>query len=562
MSDRFDEQYEEAKLRNRLFTWEEKKGLFRLLTKDWGDGRGKQPYKPHKYQIEAHKSKARVKVMVAGNRGGKSLFAAVEGAIALTRFNARIWVIGETYDICDREWAYIQYFVTKSDLWHKRIKPEIERQMEEADLTGSASSYIHVKNNHPKRIEIDWPCQEKSFIRQRQFGRLTEGGTAIEGEELTGIIWSEGARIPKPLVEQHLNKRLADRWGWMILAVTAKGKDEFLSECYHRGAEYTIDVDIDRMAQKVNYEKKPVEKTRFHVDNTDSYWDSYFTVHFPAFESPHYNMETYNADRRALFEGTLDESVFKERNFGTFESMSGVFYQGLDWDMVLTHSHSFPENATYYRSLDPGFAGAFCCLFMYVDDSGNYVVYNEIYKDHVHLEAFIPKILDATEHNIEFTTGDPATKRHTHHHKDATSVRIRDLGIVPYYLPNNLPRNTVSRLNHWKPYLYDYKLEIWEDKCPNLVREMKILEWGEQTYQSGHSTRSQKLAKSPMHALDCLTYLFYMYPKYEPPAEKKKKHVPNGSVFDWDDDHPHPNSFKAGLMEQRKNKRKAKIGVW
>ena len=528
----FFEQRADAIKRNRLLSFDQMMDIWQYHVRDWGDGEGEHSYVPHDHQARFHKSLARVRTHVTGNRGGKSISASAEAECYMTQPDTRIWILGETYDICDREWDYLQFGLLKSGIWYKVIQPEIERQMAQIGEDGSPKRYLRVHNSHPKRIEINWPNAPASFICQKQYGKLAGGGRSLEGEKLSGIIMAEGSRVPADIYNQNLDKRLSDKWGWVILPCTPKGKDDYLYVCYQNGMAEQMVVDIDRNKKKVYFDMRPTKKGEYHVDNTTSYWDSYETICYPAFYSPYYNKETYYSDVRRLFKGELDDKLFRERNFGTFESMAGSFFPGVNWDDVFVEEFPIPDDATHFRSIDPGRAGAAACTWSYIDKNGIFVVYDELYRSGLCTEEFGKLVLEQTKYPIAYTSGDREMTRHTHHSMRSPERQLKDLGIEPLFFPKKMPPYIIDRIDFWKNKLYTGKMKIFKKKAPMLCKEMEALEYAPKRYNAGHSITRDELAETPKHSLDTVTYLQWTYPRYKEPFVKPKKEVPESSVFD------------------------------
>jgi len=310
---------------------------------------------------------------------------------------------------------------------------------------------------------------------------------------------------------------------------------------FRKGLSRELIVDIDRVSNRVYHTYKDVELDERHVERTDTYSESYETFQHPAFDNPYYNVDDYNAEVQELFEGRVDESVFKERNFGTFESLSGNYFMGIKEDQTFVKSFPLPENVTCYRTIDPGRAAKACCLWVAVQPwEGNkfrYIVYRELYQDGLYVEKFVEMVKQMTKEEIMYTVSDRQAAQKRFDTKDTVAERMVDLGLKPLRVPGHgmLPTTSLERFNSWLPDIKDGRVVIFEDQCPNFKREILELEYAAPDItKTGHMVRREKLADSDQNALDAFTYLHYMNPKHctqddverkKEEAEKKTKNI-------------------------------------
>jgi hypothetical protein len=534
-----------------MLPYEEKERLWKLIARDWENGSEPMPYIPFDAAEQIHRSKARVKVIAAGNRFAKSLIAAMECAVAMTVPGCHLWICGNTLKICDNEWAYIEHALTKTDLWYKHIAPKIRKQLlelgEPAD-PDKLRKYVSVIRGKPKSLTINWPKGNASIIEQISYNS-PNNYTNLEGVKLNGIVFAEGSKVPKIVWERHLEKRLSDKWGWVCFPSTPKGKDETLYPFFRRGQGSELKVDINRDDRTVGYHYENIEKGDFHIDNAVGYEESYETFQFPGFVNPYYNKKSYDADVRKLFDGELDETTFRERNFGTFESFAGSFYTGLDWASCTRDSSDveIPSDANIYVTIDPGRASRASVHWVAIckpDEFGveQWIVFDEMYQKGMWTEKLVEAILERNDKlgvRVDGYVADRTITRDTQHSERSVERTMMDMGIKPLKVPITMPRYTIDRLNHWKPRLMKGQLIIFRDQCPNLISEMEGLEYERPEYANGRTVQRELLAKGDMHALDDITYLVYTRPRWSPEPEVvvvAKKDLParKGSfAYDW-----------------------------
>ncbi|MCR4315579.1 MAG: hypothetical protein NUW37_04425 [Planctomycetes bacterium] len=151
-------------------------------------------YEPHPGQRSFHDSSARMKILVAGARFGKSLAAAREVEPYILASNTRGWIVGPTYDLGSREFQYI--FQSLID----------DQQIETNRKSFSDRSMI---------IETTW----NSFVEVRS----AHNPISLLGEELDWLILSEAAQLSQTVYERFLRARLSTRIGKLIVPSTPNG---------------------------------------------------------------------------------------------------------------------------------------------------------------------------------------------------------------------------------------------------------------------------------------------------------------------------------------------------
>ena len=532
----FDRSYRKAQKRNKMLTFEEKLKIWKHVKRDWGNGENtKQFYSPFPEAELIHKSKARTVVLACGNRFAKSLIAAMEAICLLTQPGTKTWIVGASYAVCDNEWEYIEQAITNTDFWRvfciKKLKRLLRKQWS-ADMTKEEIDKKFEKYNfeqHRKiyhdrgnRLIFDWPGENPSVIEQKSYGADWVG---MEGAKVSLIIYAEGSKVPSRLRERHLKKRLSDLYGREIIPATPKGRDSFLYPSFHRGLSKELVVDIDWINKTVTTLYKNVDKSEYHVDKAESYSESYETFQFPGYVNPYYNREDYNSDVKDMFSGKLDASIFRERNFGTFESLSGSYFMGVDEDKTFVNSFPLPENITCYRAMDPGRATHACCLWIAVQPwEGNkfrYIVYNELYRANLYLETYVETVKKMTQRDIYMNIIDRQAEYQTFDGQFTWKDRMMDLGIKPLRKAEGMPRGTIARCDLWLPELKDGTVVIFKDRCPNFVDEILQTEYADPKTANGIEVRQEKLAASPQHAIDSFNYFRWSNPKYVPPHEVK-----------------------------------------
>lgn len=557
----FLKEYEEARISNGILSFEEKMHIWSFCTCEWQTGKKPYPYIPFPEAEKIHRSIARYLMISAGNRFAKSLIAAMEAVAAMMVPGANIWLVAPQLRLAaNGEWPYIYNCIMDSGLWDGFIKPKIRElliqhkgykkeptaraEKEQYDKQVTMHKYISCRDSSIKELTIKWPGAPNSHLATMSYNNQKDW-IKLEGANVTMMIFPEGSRVPLKVWVRHLEKRLSDTAGRVIIPCTAKGRDQFLYPMFQKGLSVTLKVDIDYNNCNVTHTYVDVPKGEFHVENTMSYMDSYETFHYAAIDNPYYNMKDYESDCRALFSGELDESTFLERMFGMFTSYSGLYYTGLNYKTICKKSYDvqIPKNATHYVTIDPGRATYAAVEFFYIckpDENGisKWIFYDEIYEKDMWVEKLVDKIKEKTKYKVRKYICDRTDERKTHHHEHSVQDRMRELGLEPMTCPWEMKGNTIDRLNRWKPRLFKEEIVILEDKCPRLVLEMQELEYADPVVTAGKQKNVSKLV-GDTHALDSVTYahyctlrwIDYVQEEEEAEARKPKVHTRNSVAY-------------------------------
>jgi len=166
-------------------------------------------YAPHPGQWEVHRSTAPRRVVACGVRWGKSKLAAAEALCAAMEPCSRSvgWVIGPTYDLCDR--VFREIVIIAAEHFPHRIKSlkESEKRLLLRNMSGGLS-------------EIK--------------GKSAENPISLLGQGLHWVILDEAARLKHTIWDSYISQRLIDHKGWALMISTPKGKGWF-HNMYVRG---------------------------------------------------------------------------------------------------------------------------------------------------------------------------------------------------------------------------------------------------------------------------------------------------------------------------------------
>jgi phage terminase large subunit len=151
-------------------------------------------YVPHKHQKKLHDDKHRYKVVVAGRRFGKSVFARHHCVLNAIHNPGLYWIVNPTY----RQGKQIHWHDLKKEVPHQLIDYKNEQELS-----------IHLKNG--SRIEIKGADNED----------------ALRGVGLKGVILDEAADQKSKTWWEIIRPTLVDSKGWAVFIGTPKGFNWF-----------------------------------------------------------------------------------------------------------------------------------------------------------------------------------------------------------------------------------------------------------------------------------------------------------------------------------------------
>lgn len=176
-------------------------------------------YEPHPGQMRVHRSCARRRIVSCGVRWGKSLCAAIEAILSalLAQGNCIGWVVAPTYDLADRVYREIEFYILEH-LRHRVVqRKESERRIVIRNVSGGLSEIRAKSADNPD---------------------------SLLGEGLDFLIVDEASRLKARIWQNFLSPRLIDKDGWALLISTPKGKNYFF-DLFRRGQEPGRDADYE-----------------------------------------------------------------------------------------------------------------------------------------------------------------------------------------------------------------------------------------------------------------------------------------------------------------------------
>lgn len=278
-------------VRHRNWQWSEKKKLF----KEMG-------YEPHEYQIKVHSSDARYIMVVAGTRGGKSFTTAHEALVTFFLPDARIWLVGQQYNVADKEFDWIEERLLS---WRIEDKSAVE----------FFGINIHKPKFGSRRITSPWG----SYIETKSCKEPEK----LLGVELDLIVLCEPHHIAWKIWQQMLRGRLASRKGRVIGAATGCGYSTLMRKFLQRG-------------------KSEEEK-----------WSEWYALSYSSDKNPYFPKEEFEAAREEL-----DEKIFLEQFGGQIVDIRGNVFDVGDESIIplekISQHKNWPHLVAYlHRSNNP-----------------------------------------------------------------------------------------------------------------------------------------------------------------------------------------------------------------
>lgn len=303
-------------------------------------------YKPHKYQKELHDDPHRYKVIVAGRRFGKSVFARAEVLYkAIFGEPGLYWIVNPTY----RQGKQIH--------WNE-LKKEIPRDL--VSYKNEQELSIHLVNG--SRIEIKGADNEDS----------------LRGVGLKGVVLDEAADQKEKTWWEIIRPTLVDSEGWAIFIGTPKGFNWFY--------------DLFLMGQK-------------HSKTYDPEWASY---QFSSFDNTYLKKRELDKAKKSTDEDTFSQEYmaqfkrFKLAIYSMFERETHVvdpfdipFYG--DWEIYRCLDFGYGAEPTV-------------CLWIAVSPEEKWYIIDEYYeiKDTSDYHCGVIMAKSAQYPSAVATYGDPA----------------------------------------------------------------------------------------------------------------------------------------------------------
>lgn len=310
-------------------------------------------YHPHEKQMLFHKSDARFRIPICGRRFGKSQMAAREVEPILMMPNRRVWIVGPTYDLGEKEFRVV---------WNDMIvnlRLGKEREVK--------SSYSRKQGD----LSIEFPWGSRIEVRS------ADRAENLVGEGLHFVIMSEAAKHQEETWVRFIRPALTDYRGGAVFPTTPEGQNWIYN--------------MWKVGQ----------------DPSEPDFESW---KFPSWENPFVYPLGIEDPEILLTKRTTPADEFAQEYAADFTSFSGKIYK--EWDESV-HVKQIKYNPALpnYIAFDWGYAAPMAAIEFQLDSFQRVFVWREHYKSQTRLKDFIAELRwrnQPDNYKIDLTFGDCA----------------------------------------------------------------------------------------------------------------------------------------------------------
>lgn len=291
-------------------------------------------YNPHPRQRLFHESETRFKIPICGRRFGKSIMAAREVEPMLMMPNRRIWIVGPTYDLGEKEFRVI---------WNDMIiKLGFGRERD-------------VKRSYAKKqgdLSIEFPWGTRLEVRS------ADRPENLVGEGLHYVIMSEAAKHVKETWDRFIRPALTDYRGGASFPTTPEGQN-WIYDLWQKGRD--------------------PKETAFES------WQ------FPSWENPHVYPLGENDPEILLTKRSTPDEEFRQEYAADFTSFAGKVFA--EWEEgIHVQETKYNPNLPNYIAFDWGFVNPMAAIEFQIDSMQRVRVWREHYKSRMRLRDFLGEL--------------------------------------------------------------------------------------------------------------------------------------------------------------------------
>jgi len=232
----------------------------------------------------------------------------------------------------------------------------------------------------------------------------------------------------------------------------------------------------------------------------------------------------------------LDEDEREAREHGHFVQLGGLVYKKFHKDLHVVPSFIPPKEWEWYASMDHGYANPTAWLWHAVARDGTVVTFDEHYaaeltvKEHAHI---VNEKNKAFKRIPDYIIGDPATQQRQG--VTGTSIAAEYALNGVYITPGNNDVTTgVNQVNSYLGINPATNKPYWQitENCPNLINELprqRWQRWASKKSQEENNPR-EKIHKKNDHASDSARYFFSFMPDLRPEEPPMKDAMPVNST--------------------------------
>ncbi len=480
-------------------------------------------YRPMPLQEEFHQSLVSERIVLGGNRGGKSLATFVEDARAATgcdpyekypKTDGNLVIVGRNWPHIGLV-AYPMLFRAGS---FRIIRDEATNEWRSFDPTKDGARRKDAKPAPPlipPRFvkEVSWVlksaqyCQKVTLVNGWVINFFSSEGDPPQGFQADLVHIDEDINNERWVGE--MQARLADRKGRFVWSAMPHSKNDALLGLCERAEKEVESGNENPIIRK-------------------------FTLRF--LDNAHIDEEEKrkNIERWAAL--GMDE--LKMRAEGEFTTESTLMYPTFN-SSVHIHPRSelpggqVPPDWTRYVAIDPGHAVMACVFGAVPPDERFLLLYDELYIRQCNAlifgEQFADKVREQHFYNfiMDMHGGmlrDLGSGRLPHelYSEELKKRGIRSQVSTHSFTPgsDDIPARTsiVRQMLHIRGD-GTTKLKVLEGGCPNLVREMRRYRKKTQTINGQVFVTDEPQTRGDVHAVQCMEYLCAYEPKYHQPPK-------------------------------------------
>lgn len=413
-------------------------------------------YKPHPKQELFHKSTARGRLFIGGNRSGKTVGGAVESVMYARKQHPYKRIPWETE---------IRGRVVTTDLvegLYKIVLPEIRKWIPPSDLINGSWEDSWDKTLRTLTLQngsfIEFLTYEQELVK---FAGTSRHFTWFDEEPSQDIFMECRARL------------IDTRGDWWITMTPVEGLTWTYEQIYESKDPniFVIEIEMD--------------------------------------ENPHISKEEIED-----FFAHMSEEDMLARRKGQYVSTGGFIYSSFLTPENIIDPVTPPPDWLHFAAMDHGFTNPTAWLWMAVDREGRIVVYHEYYKNKELINHHAKVVLETNrelKRTPAYYVGDPSIRNTDP--ITGTSVHLEYLEHgVPIVLGNNDPKAGILRVSRLLQgdFVQEKKfpkLFVTRD-CVNLIQEMRRLRWATWKNKKDRFEKNPKEEqnKKDDHACDALRY--------------------------------------------------------
>ena len=476
-------------------------------------------YEPMPHQEEFHSCMASERIVLGGNRGGKTLAVAVEAARAATGQDphGKYPETDGNLAIVGRNWPHIGlvvYPILMKAGAFRIVKDESTGQWRSLRPGEDKAKSKPAPPLIPPRMikEVSWVLKNAGYLNKVE---LINGWTiwcfSSEGEPPQGyqadLIWIDEDVNNENFVGES-QARLADRKGRFVWSAMPHSKNDALIGLCERA---------DRAVEE-NIANPIIKKFTFRfLDNN-----------FIDAEEKRKNIERWSA---------LGADEVRMRAEGEFTTESTLMYPNFNQAVHVLKREELPqvpEDWTRYVSIDPGHAVMASIFGAVPPDESFLLIYDELYirncnaliwgeefekkVKHQQFRAFVMDMHGGTLRDLG-----SGRLPHELYTEELRRRKIRSLATNYGFVPGS--DDIMARTNLVRQMMHirgdgSVRLKVLESACPNLLRELKRYRKKTTNVNGVTYVTDVPYTRGDVHAVQCLEYLCAYEPKYHAPPKK------------------------------------------